>query len=249
MLLLADGYGQPGSGAFRLHQVHNALGLQSLEPGVLHPVSDPAERWTSSLASLEARGIYDAALANAEFVPLQTWGETSLGAVTGNNKWFTLSERDVAELGLAEQDLIRISPPVPAIFADWNWGRRTGSGCVSTVQPPTCSARSSASPAGQELISAGQQLGVDSAYKCRVRSPWWRVPILAVPDLFMTYMNADTPRLTTNHAQVHHINSIHGVYLGADVREVGRELLPLASLNTLTMLGARLWAAPMEEGS
>jgi len=241
VLLLADGYGQPGSGAFRLHQVHNALGLQSLEPGVLHPVSDPAERWTSSLASLEARGIYDTALANAEFVPLQTWGETSLGAVTGNNKWFTLSEPDVAELGLAEQDLIRISPPGSRHLrglelGQEDWERLREHGAATYLFRP----QGSASPAGQELISAGQQLGVDSAYKCRVRSPWWRVPILAVPDLFMTYMNADTPRLTTNHAQVHHINSIHGVYLGADVREVGRELLPLASLNTLTMLGAEI---------
>ncbi|XAZ35362.1 hypothetical protein AAHB37_03115 [Glutamicibacter halophytocola] len=56
----------------------------------------------------------------------------------------------------------------------------------------------------------------------------------------MTYMNADTPRLTANEAGVHHINSIHGVYLGADVRELGRGLLPLASLNTLTMLGAEM---------
>ncbi len=56
----------------------------------------------------------------------------------------------------------------------------------------------------------------------------------------MTYMNADTPRLTANEAAVHHINSIHGVYLGADVRGLGRELLPLAALNTLSMLGAEM---------
>jgi adenine-specific DNA-methyltransferase len=89
-------------------------------------------------------------------------------------------------------------------------------------------------------VASGELQSVDQAYKCRVRSPWWRVPVLSVPDLFMTYMNADTPRLTANEAGVHHINSIHGVYLGADVRQLGRELLSVASLNTLSMLGAEM---------
>jgi hypothetical protein len=51
-------------------------------------------------------------------------------------------------------------------------------------------------------------------------------------------MNADTPRLTTNNAGVHHLNSVHGVYFHLEHRELGRALLPIASLNTLTMLGA-----------
>ena len=51
-------------------------------------------------------------------------------------------------------------------------------------------------------------------------------------------MNADTPRLTTNRAGVHHLNSVHGVYLRPGLRALGASLLPLASLNTLTLLGA-----------
>lgn len=85
---------------------------------------------------------------------------------------------------------------------------------------------------------AGELAKVDQAYKCRVRTPWWRVPLVAPANLLVTYMNADTPRLTTNHAGMYHLNSVHGVYLRAAHRDLGRDLLPLASLNTLTLLGA-----------
>jgi adenine-specific DNA-methyltransferase len=78
-------------------------------------------------------------------------------------------------------------------------------------------------------------LGVDAAYKCKVRSPWWRVPMVKPADLLVTYMNADTPRLCANQAGVHHLNSVHGIYLQSGLRRLGLNLLSLASLNSMTM--------------
>ena len=241
VLLLAEGYGQGSSTALRLHQFRNAADLDRLGDGIEHTPASTSERWTGSLVGLEAQGVLDQALASGRFAPLQSWGETSLGAVTGNNKWFTLSPAQVSELGLAPEDLVRISPPgsrhLRGLELDTEqWERLGDHGSATYLFRPAAQP----SAAGHRMVDAGQVLAVDSAYKCRVRSPWWRVPLLSVPDLFMTYMNADTPRLTANEAAVHHINSIHGVYLGADVRELGRELLPLASLNTLSMLGAEM---------
>jgi adenine-specific DNA-methyltransferase len=37
---------------------------------------------------------------------------------------------------------------------------------------------------------------------------------------------------------VHHLNSVHGVYLHKGRKVLGKDLLPLASLNTMTLLGA-----------
>lgn len=82
--------------------------------------------------------------------------------------------------------------------------------------------------------------GVSEAYKCRVRKPWWRVPLQRPADLLLTYMNADAARIVTNHANAHHLNSVHGVYFNDDVRELGRDLLPIASLNSATMLSAEM---------
>ncbi len=76
------------------------------------------------------------------------------------------------------------------------------------------------------------------AYKCKVRSPWWRVPLVEPADLLLTYMNADTPRLSTNRARAHHLNSVHGVYLRPGLKQRGQELLPLGSLTSMTLVGA-----------
>ena len=69
---------------------------------------------------------------------------------------------------------------------------------------------------------------------------WWQVPLLKPADLLLTYMNADTVQMVSNEAKAYHLNSVHGVYLAPKNRELGRELLPLASLNSLTMLSAEI---------
>jgi hypothetical protein len=94
------------------------------------------------------------------------------------------------------------------------------------------------SAAAWSYIQSGEDLDVHEAYKCRVRNPWWRVPYLRPADLFLTYMNADTPRLTSNGARAHHLNSVHGVYLREGLKADGTNLLPIASLNSITLLGA-----------
>ncbi|WP_284550836.1 hypothetical protein [Aestuariimicrobium sp. T2.26MG-19.2B] len=94
------------------------------------------------------------------------------------------------------------------------------------------------SPQAREYIAQGEAEGVHQAYKCRVRKQWWRVPLVSRADLLLTYMNADTPRLTTKTAGALHLNSVHGVYLTPAHRDLARELLPLAALNSVTMLGA-----------
>ena len=96
------------------------------------------------------------------------------------------------------------------------------------------------STAAAAYIAAGEKAKVNDAYKCRVRSPWWKVPRVGVPDLLLTYMNHDTPRLVANEAGVTYLNSVHGVTLQPEHRKLGRDLLPIGVLNSLTLLGAEL---------
>lgn len=75
--------------------------------------------------------------------------------------------------------------------------------------------------------------------KCRVRRPWWRVPEQGVPDLFVTYMNHEAVQLATNGARVRCLNSVHGVILREDP-EVWRDLLPIAALNSVSLLSGEV---------
>jgi hypothetical protein len=135
--------------------------------------------------------------------------------------------------------LIRISPPGSAhlrglAFTESARAELGKNGSATYLFRPS----GEPSEAGLKYIAAGEVAAVDTAYKCRVRKPWWRVPLVKPADLLLTYMNADTPRITTNSAAVHHLNSVHGIYLRPEFKELGRQLLPLASLTSMTLVGA-----------
>ena len=96
------------------------------------------------------------------------------------------------------------------------------------------------SEAAQQYVAEAQEAGVCNAYKCRTRKPWWRVPLVKTPDLFLTYMNHDRPRLITNSSRVEILNSVYGVGLARGRKQLGRETLPVACLNSVTLLGSEV---------
>jgi hypothetical protein len=53
-------------------------------------------------------------------------------------------------------------------------------------------------------------------------------------------MNHERVRLIRNGAGVHLLNSVYGVQLNKKRRELGQELLALASLNSMTLLGGEI---------
>lgn len=241
VLVKASGWlGEP-AGVATLRQTRDATTLDSLHAGTTWSTTDTAARWTPLHIQDETAAALTALLPSGAFVPLQELGDTTLGMVTGANKFFTLPPHRVRELGIPQRDLLRVSPPGSShlrglALTDSAMTRLGQQGQATWLLYP------SERPAPETLayIESGHATGVDTAYKCRVRKPWWRVPLLAPADLLLTYMNADTARLTTNQAGVRHLNSVHGVYLKPEVRDLVRDVLPVASLNSMTLLSAEL---------
>lgn len=242
VLLLADGYNQGPTDHATIRQAKNAAGLADLETGMHWAPVDPAGKWTGAGLVTPAATMPLARLtAEKSFIDLESWGDTTLGMVTGNNRYFTLSPARIKELGIHRNELLRLSPPGSShlrglVLSDDMLARLGHDGKATRLFYPTATPSAEA----QAYIDAGHAAGVDQAYKCQVRKTWYRVPLVSPADLLLTCMNADTPRLTTNLAGVRHLNSIHGVYLKEDLRELGRELLPLASLNSITLLNAEM---------
>ena len=240
VLLLADGYDDGPAGHCELQQARNAEDLVSTTPITRLWKPDPVDaKWTPSLLSTEALETYLAVERGGQFTPLQTWGETTLGMVTGNNRYFAVPAPRAAELGLRRGELLPLSPPGSRhlrglSFTAAAYDELTAAGAASLLFRPA----GAPSPAAVRYIEAGEHLGVHHAYKCRVRTPWWRVPLVAPADLLLTYMNADTPRLCANRKHAHHLNSVHGVYLRPELRDLGMDLLPLGALTSMTLLGA-----------
>lgn len=245
VLLLAEGSGSTSN--IELFQVKDASALRDLK---LQPSASsqhwvaPQEggKWTAALLPHEASASYTRLARHPDFTTLASWGRIDLGMVTGNNDFFTLTAAQVQELGLPQEEVLKISPPGSQHlrglkFSEEAFDKLVQDGSRAFLFYPDVRRPSAGA---QRYIARGEQLDVHEAYKCRVRHPWWRVPGGRVPDLFLTYMNQDTPRLITNEARAAHLNSIHGVTLWATLRTVGQELLPLAMLNSISLLGAEL---------
>lgn len=240
VLLLAEGHG--GATHFEVYQAKDRAELWQLSvAGWTGHTPNGGDKWTPALLPPSAISIYQDITAEGRFISLLGWGDTYLGAVTGNNDYFTLTRADVLEWGLSQRDVKAISPPgsrhLRAFrFAETAWENlaKEGKRCLLFYpQDPL-------SDAARRYIAYGEALDVPNGYKCRNRKPWWRVPLVAKPDLLLTYMNHERPRLISNDAGVQLLNSLYGIALKPDAAELGREMLPLASLNSATLLGAEV---------
>lgn len=241
ILLLAEGNG-PAS-HFEVFQARSLADLKQINHTGWVPFIPGAEdKWLRALLPSEGLRTYREVLASEAIESLADWGTTYLGIVTGNNRYFTLTGQDARELGFSHTELLRISPPGSRhlrglTFTRRAWTNLSGEDRRTYLFFPDLQRPSDAA---LRYVSAGEAIGVQKGFKCRNRFPWWRVPLVSVPDLFLTYMDRDRPRIVTNRSRVHHLNSLYGVKLRTGRKRIGADLLPIASLNSLTLLGAEL---------
>jgi len=245
VLLLAHGSG--GCDAFSLYHVHDAEDLHRIQPFDEFAVTLSAEgKWTDLLLSMPQRQLFKRVVAE-HFTNLGTYGSPELGTVTGANSFFALNESTRKDYGLLDGVHVRkISPPGTRhlrglTFTNGDWERlRDADEPVWILHPDSDTPRRGGF---DRYLKMGEELGVPEAYKCTVRTPWWRPPVVSPPDLFFTYMSHRYPRLVTNRARATLVNSMHGVRLRtvAAALRVAREALPLLVLNSVTMLGAEVF--------
>lgn len=241
VVLLADGYGLGESHVIKWRQCSDLEDLPSSSLVDYVPTSRE-DRWSGLFASGSALEYLQGLLTEGLFVSLETWGKISLGVVTGNNKYFALNDEQVSSYGLSEEDFVSLCPPGSKhlrcleFSADDHARLQEGNGKTRLFYPRD----GILSSAAEKYVNEGETQGAHRAYKCQKRDPWWRVPIGEVPDAFVTYMNSYGPNICTNSAGVIALNSCHGLYFSSENARYGRELLPLACMNSATLFGSEI---------
>lgn len=243
VLLMAEGTG--GADHFELFQSQDLMELAAMPSSTTWRPPRTEGKWLGALLSVPSADAYRSATEGPSFTTLEGWGSTTLGMVTGDNGFFTMSPAEVARRRLRPDEVVPISPPGSKHLRGLSltaggWKALGEAGQHTYLFRPSETGLRALSPGARRLVVEGEAAGVQDRYKCRVRSPWWRVPAVATPDLFFTYMNNEAPQLATNPTGAKHLNSVHGVNLAPPYRRLGRSLLPLAALNTITVLGAEL---------
>ena len=95
VLLMAEGKGRAPS--FELVQARDLADLPNVESTVWNGFTpEGEEKWTPALLSADTFARYRTLAADDGFEELVAWGNTYLGAVTGNNRFFTMTAREIA---------------------------------------------------------------------------------------------------------------------------------------------------------
>jgi hypothetical protein len=79
----------------------------------------------------------------------------------------------------------------------------------------------------QRYLEHGMSEGVHTGFKCRNRTPWYRVPHVYQPDCFLSYMSGGMPRLVANTAGVVAPNTLHILRIHPGSALTGDELAAL----------------------
>lgn len=120
LLLAEDALAPGGTDHCELHQVISTAELarelgddDAAGNGSAHRwwPADRSGKWTPALLPASAWEVYAGLVAGDGFTGLQSWGETTLGAVTGRNSYFALSPAQARRLRLRQTETVALSPP------------------------------------------------------------------------------------------------------------------------------------------
>jgi len=167
--------------------------------------------------------------------------DVGIGYVTGANEFFHLTLDAVRAWGIPTTFLkpsIRRSRALAGLRftqADWRAALEAGEACYLLA----IEAQDNLPKSVRQYLEHGESLGVCRAYKCRTRSPWFRVPHVYQPDAFLTYMSGETPRLVANETEAVAPNSLHILRLRPPTK-LASDILAALWQTSLTRLSAEI---------
>jgi adenine-specific DNA-methyltransferase len=238
VLLLASGK-ERGPGRLGLTEVEACTDLANLEAiltgAEVFGVGEGPLKWIPGYASRPGAATLDHLQGRGLLCPLGDIGKASIGFVTGANKYFVLTAEEAARRRLPAASLqpvlarARQIPGLQITRADIARAQLLGERCLLWVPGEKLTR------AEKAYVDKGEELGYDNRHKCRIRSPWFRVPLVATPDAFLTYMSSVVPRLCLNRAQVISSNTLLSIRL-ARIPARLRKAFVTAFYNSATLL-------------
>jgi adenine-specific DNA methylase len=188
---------------------HADLNVESVLPGPA-PLHEK-EKWTQYfLDPAQIQTLRTLTQANA-MTRLGGRAEVDVGIVTGRNSFFTFTDDQVQELGLAAHCVPLVSRSAQLSGLVYDLDCRASDVAAKHRTWLLDAPRNPTDPALVAHIDAGEAAGVHQGYKCSIRNPWWSTPSLWIPDLFMLRQIHLAPRLTVNAAAATSTDTVHRV--------------------------------------
>lgn len=131
---------------------------------------------------------------NSHISPARDRVKFNIGYVSGNKSYFHPATSTIEHFGLPDNNLI------PTIASSRQLSKAPLKTSDMTPKEHLWLPKEDDLTKGEvSYIEKGEDDGVDMAYKCRIRKPWYRVPSVRIPDVVLTTFS-ERPRLHINDA-------------------------------------------------
>ena len=219
--------------------------VDNVRPGVtqevVHSIQPSSSAWTRYLLTKAEIDAYDEAEGLPVVERLRTVAKFEVAAVTGANDYFSVDQETVEEYDLGPWTVpllprIRHAPGLRFTECDY---KLAGDGGARVHLLDFSSERPD--PELYERVNEYLELGLDRElhrrYKCRIRTPWYRVPHIRAAELMMSKRSHLYPRVVLNEVGAVTTDTIYRArYNGTGEKED----LVATFHNSLTLLSAEL---------
>jgi hypothetical protein len=176
-------------------------------------VTNEAETWTRYLLSPTEFDAFSCGLSAPFIHRLDHFAKFTVATVTGANSFFTVPSAVVEKYALnpwVKRLIPRMRHAPGLVFSDREWRALSETDTISHLLDFGTNLDSDRRSDG---LSAYLQIGEDQSlpdrYKCRTRSPWYRVPVVAPGEMLMAKRSHWYPRVVVNEAQAHSTDTIY----------------------------------------
>jgi adenine-specific DNA methylase len=213
---------------------------EGLFSGASYTNGDTIEgKWMSVFLSAGERRLLASSRQNPQIRRFADVATVDVGIVTGANKFFLVPDSTVNDFGLepwAHPMFGRSEHAKGLIFSNADYAENRRNGLPSNFLWFQEDDREDFPAGVQEYLQLGEQQDLHRRFKCRVRTPWYRVPSVHTTPVAMLKRAHNYPRLILNKAAAYTTDTAYRIRpIGVDAKA-----LVFAFVNSLTCLTAEL---------
>ena len=177
------------------------------------------EKWLKYFLSQQQIDLMRALRKSGVVTTLDKFASVDVGVVTGKNEFFVLNESQLHQWRLQEFSLPLVGRAAHlngAIFGHQQWKELSARGDRVHLLQLGTQDRSSLPNGALDYVLHGEQNAFDLGYKCSLRKPWYSVPSVWSPDIFLFRQIYEFPRMLVNQAMATCTDTIHrmNVHIG-----------------------------------
>lgn len=209
----------------------------------VHQLDESTTTWTRYLLTPAQLSTLHEITSLPEFYRFSDVARLTVSTVTGANEYFSVDDRTLSKFGLeawALPLLARIRHAAGVVFNDQDHEALSGTEFARwllSFGPEQLDPESSA--LCSQYLRDGERQGLHRRYKCRIRMPWYRVPVVRPGRLLLSKRSHRYPRLVLNEARVVTTDTIYQGGMTAAFTNQDRDLVA-GFHNTVTLLTAEM---------